>query len=149
MSKHSRLTAIHSGMKHRCYNPKCREYKHYGGRGITVCAEWLDSERINVAWHENPTRGFYAFKQWALANGYRDDLSLDRIDNNKGYSPDNCRWATTKTQNNNRRNNLLIAYKGITKTLSVWCSDLGLNYNKMFQRISLLHWSVEEAFEST
>ena len=85
----TRLYRIWCGMKCRCYNKNRSRYADYGGRGITVCDEWRES--------------FPAFRDWALSNGYADDLSIDRVNDDAGYSPENCRWATVVEQNNNRR----------------------------------------------
>lgn len=149
MSKHSRLTTIHSGIKRRCYNPNCRNFENYGGRGITVCDEWLNNEKISYGKHSHyVTKGFSAFKKWALSNGYKEGLSIDRIDNNQGYFPSNCHWVDSKIQNNNRRNNILITYKGKEQTLKQRCIELNLNYNKIFQRIHKLHWSTERALSN-
>ena len=112
----TRLYRIWSGMKSRT-NPATtlKIGKHYAGRGIVVCQEWAES--------------FEAFRDWALANGYRDDLTIDREENDGPYSPDNCRWVTQKVQANNKRTNIYITRNGVTKTLKQWCEDLGLNYD--------------------
>lgn len=90
-------------MKSRCYNPKSCNYKHYGARGISVCNEWLGIE------------GFRNFKKWSLENGFDKSLSLDRIDNNGNYSPDNCRWTNRSIQAINMRHKNTSGYIGISK----------------------------------
>ena len=148
MDRHTRLNCIFSAMKERCYNPKCKAYKDYGARGIHICEEWLDSERsvIEGTKIHNTTKGFVSFRKWALENGYNDTLTIDRIDVNGNYTPENCRWITMREQQNNTRKNLIITYKGKTQTLSMWCEELGLNYYRTRNRIFLSHWTIEKAF---
>ncbi|MBP5460721.1 MAG: hypothetical protein J6Y20_01155 [Lachnospiraceae bacterium] len=117
---HTRPYEIWQGIKGRCYNKNDARYSRYGGRGITVCEEWR--------------KDFSAFYEWALANGYRDDLTIDRIDNNKGYSPDNCRWADQETQSRNRASNVKIRIGNATRTLVEWCEIFDLNYKTVYAR---------------
>ena len=142
---HSRLYRIFWGMKNRCYNQNRKDFKDYGGRGITVSDEWLDREIIPGSYHT--TKGWLAFKNWALSNGYNDKMTIDRIDVDKGYSPENCRWVTMKVQSNNARSNRLIKYKGKTQTLMMWCEELGLHYERVWFRLYKKNWPVEKAFE--
>lgn len=106
----TRRYRIWKGIKQRCLSPSYKQYPDYGGRGIGVCKDWAES--------------FVAFFDWSEASGYGDDLEVDRIDNSKGYSPDNCRWATPKTNANNRRNNHNVTAFGETKTITAWTEDV-------------------------
>ena len=128
--KGTRLYRIWEQMKARCNNQTTKQYKDYGGRGITVCAEWANN--------------FEAFRDWALANGYRDDLTLDRKENDGPYSPDNCRWATRKDQQNNKRNNHMITFKGETRTLTQWAELTGIPRTTLWDRL-VRGWSIERA----
>lgn len=128
---HTRLYTIWKGMRHRCYSKSRREYPSYGGRGIMVCPEWRDD--------------FLAFRDWAMANGYDDTLSIDRIDNDGNYEPANCRWADTKQQNNNRRSNRPITYSGQTMTITEWSEQTGIPFHVLSQRLGRMGWSVEKA----
>ncbi len=126
----TRLYKIRAKMIRRCFCKDDQAYPRYGGRGITMCDEWRDSVE--------------AFAEWAYANGYRDDLSIDRIDNNGNYSPQNCRWATSEEQANNTRRNKVYTFNGETKNLKHWCNELGLKYSTVHMRL-LRGWSFEEA----
>lgn len=126
---HTRLYKIYYNMKTRCYNKNATRYDDWGGRGINVCNEWLND--------------FMEFYEWATNNGYKDGLMIDRIDNNKGYRPDNCRWITNKEQSNNRRNNILLTYNHVTKTAKEWANDLGINYYTIIGRYHR-NWSDKE-----
>lgn len=127
----SRLYYSWRHMKERCYNPSCHDYRHWGGRGITVCDAWKND--------------FLAFKEWALANGYEEGLTIDRIDNDGNYEPSNCRWATRAEQSNNRRCLHYLTYEGETKTISEWSRITGINTTTIYMRINTYGWSVEKA----
>ncbi len=128
-----RIYRIWTGIKTRCNNPNDVTYKRYGGRGIKVCDEWLNN--------------FQAFYDWAMANGYSDDLTIDRINTNGNYEPSNCRWSTQKEQQNNKRNNRLITYNGQTKTIMQWSQEIGIKHATLLRRIDK-GWSVERALNT-
>ena len=121
----SRLYCIWSSMKSRCLNINEKSYKRYGGRGIKICDDWL-----------NKDTGFMNFYNWAIKNGYADNLTIDRIDNNKGYSPDNCRWVSVRAQNNNRCSNHYIIFNGESHSISDWSRILGLNERAIRSRLN-------------
>lgn len=120
-------------MIYRCEDPKHSAYKRYGGRGITVCEEWHD---------------FETFKKWVDETKPNGNATVDRIDNNQGYSPDNCRWADMSTQANNRRSNRAISYNGETHNLMEWSKILGFNYKRVHNRMNKLGWSFEKSIET-
>lgn len=128
----SALYKTYYNMKNRCYNPRYYLFQHYGGKGVTVCDEWLGDD------------GFSAFAAWANANGYKRGLSIDRIDNSKGYCPDNCRWSNMVTQQNNRTNNRLITVNGETHTMAEWARISGMHYCTIQKRLAS-GWSNEDA----
>lgn len=117
----TRLYTIWSAMKRRCLNAKVSEYRWYGGRGIRVCQEW---------------NSFENFKMWAVNSGYRHNLTLDRKDTNKDYTPSNCRWIPLKEQAANRRNNILVEYKNEEVTLAQLARITGESDKKLYQRYS-------------
>lgn len=129
--RNTRLYRIWANMKTRCYNQKDPHYKNWGARGIRVCDEWRED--------------FSAFYSWAMSNGYAEDLSIDRIDNDKGYSPENCRWATSEEQKENKQSPVRkISYGGETLTISEWTSRLGLGKETIRERLKK-GWTEEEA----
>jgi hypothetical protein len=117
-------------MRKRCEKENAVNYHRYGGDGISVCAEWKTYE---------------SFSAWAHTNGYSEELTLDRIDGTKGYSPDNCRWATYREQALNTKSNHRITYNGEELTLSEWADRLGIPRSTLCSRLKQYGWSVERA----
>lgn len=125
----TRLYRIWRNMKSRCHCPSAAKYHNYGGKGIDVCNEWID---------------FTGFRAWAMGNGYSDELTLDRIDGNGDYCPDNCRWATFKEQNNNTAQNHILHHDGFSGTIAQWAERIGLPYKVLSERIRR-GWATERA----
>ena len=117
----TRLYEIWTDMKQRCLNPNQKTYKYYGGRGITICEEWLDD--------------FMNFYDWAMENGYQDKLTIDRIDVNGKYEPNNCRWVTMETQLRNTRRNHFIEINGERHTIAEWARIYEINPQTINSRI--------------
>lgn len=117
----SRLYNIYSGMLARCFRKNHHAYKNYGGRGITVCDEWKDD--------------FIVFFKWAMDNGYKNNLTIDRIDNNGNYEPDNCRWISKAEQTRNSRKNVYLTYNGVTKTISEWSKQFNIPLTTFRRRV--------------
>lgn len=116
-------------MINRCYNPHDIRYPLYGERGIKICDEWSTFEK---------------FFQWAIQSGYADDLSIDRINVDGDYCPENCRWATNKEQAMNRRSTIMLEYNGKKQSITEWAEELNMPYKKLHKRI-YSGWDVERA----
>lgn len=129
--KRTRLYNIWSGMIRRCENPQEPAYPNYGGRGIRICDGWRAS--------------FVAFRDWALANDYAPNLTIDRRDNDKGYNPDNCRWATYAQQARNYRRNRPVEYQGRTVLVCDLAIESGLPQDILKNRIFRYGWPIEQA----
>ena len=126
----SKLYSIWVNMRNRCFNQENKSFAYYGGRGISVCDEWNE---------------FLNFEKWAIQNGFEENLTLDRIDVNGNYEPENCRWISQKEQMRNTRANHLLTYNGYTKTMADWAEITGIPYSTLKQRINKYNYSVEKA----
>lgn len=129
---HARIYHTWQGMHQRCNNSKLIGYKNYGGRGICVCKEWSE---------------FIPFYNWAMKNGYNEALTIDRIDNSKGYSPFNCKFSTVKEQSNNRRSNVWYEYKGEKKSMTQWSDIYGMPYHRLLCRLRN-GWTIEKSLNT-
>jgi hypothetical protein len=127
----TKLYYVYSGMKQRCNNKNSHAYKNYGGRGIKICDEWTD---------------FTVFQDWAIKNGYKENagLSIDRIDVNGNYCPENCRWTTIDTQSNNKRSNKYFEMNGECYSIAEWVKKLGGSSSLIHARLRR-GWSIEQA----
>lgn len=128
--KNTRLYRIWSGMKNRCKDHNNPSFIRYGGKGVTICKEWED---------------FIVFYDWSMNNGYSDNLSIDRIDVNGNYEPQNCRWATPKEQSDNKGCNIIIELNGKKQDLQQWCDELGFKRSTINTRVRMCGWSYEKA----
>ena len=130
--KGTRLYRIWLNIKNRCSNPKSDRFKDYGGRGINVCEEWK--------------KDFKSFHDWSISNGYDDDLTIDRIDNDGNYEPSNCRWVTAMEQANNSRKCHVIEFNGESHNMTEWSKILGIPRYVLSNRINTYGWDIERAF---
>lgn len=127
--KKSRLYHIWEDMKNRCLNTKNKRYHNYGGKGVIIFPSWME---------------YLPFHNWAINNGYESHLTIDRVDVDGNYEPSNCRWATQKTQANNRSNNIVIEFKGQKLTRQQWSDKLGFKKHVLKNRIKR-GWTIERA----
>jgi len=125
----TKLNAVWQAMKQRCFNENNANYIFYGGRGIKVCNEWKNS--------------FIEFYNWAIENGYKEGLSIDRINVNGNYEPDNCQWVKMKIQTRNKRDNVFVEFNGENLCIQDWANRLGINHTTLTKRLK--KWSVEKS----
>lgn len=124
------LYKVWEGIIARCENPNAPGYHNYGGRGIVICKDWHDAEK---------------FIGWAVLNGWRKGLTINRIDNNGNYEPDNCEFTTMEVQARNKRTNHLITFNGKTQCLTDWAIELNMSYLTLSKRINTMGWPIERA----
>lgn len=127
--RNTRIYSIWRAMRQRCFDTNCKNYPKYGEKGITVCEEWAND--------------FCAFNNWSMANGYSDNLTIDRIDVHGNYEPSNCRWVTQKAQQNNRSNNRIIELNGVCHTLGEWSEITGIKSATIWARLKA-GWTIEK-----
>ncbi len=127
----TRLYRIWRGMLSRCYTKSATEYDRYGGRGISVCDDWRYD--------------YCSFMDWAMSNGYSDDLTIDRINNDSDYSPDNCRWVPFEKQLLNKSNNRLLSFNGQIKTITEWANEYNIDRRLLGSRIDRYGWPIDKA----
>ena len=129
--KHTKLYKIWCSIKQRCYNKNNTHYRYYGGRGIGLCLEWENN--------------FAEFRSWAYKNGYEDGLSIERIDVNSGYEPNNCKWIPISEQCNNKQNSKRFQIEGETLSLKQISEKYKINYDTLYYRVCKLYWNIDEA----
>ena len=130
--KSERLYSRWNVMRRRCYDKNFIVYRYYGGRGIRVCEEWRKT--------------YLPFQEWALSHGWREDLTLDRIDTDGDYSPDNCRWITIDEQQRNRgRFNIKVTVGGVTRLICDWADYIGVKRSSITSRVTRYGWSKLDA----
>ena len=129
--KKHKLYRVYWAMKDRCYHTTCKAYKYYGGKGVKIYQEWLDN-------YEN-------FYNWCMNNGYKNGLTIDRIDVNGNYEPNNCRFITQKEQVNNTTRNRIFTFNGESLNIAQWAEKLDININTLYARLVTNKWSVERA----
>lgn len=128
--RNTKLYSVWANIKNRCYNPSSKSYPSYGGRGIKVCDDWLDSSK---------------FIEWAMSSGYSEGSTIERIDVNGNYEPGNCTWIPRAEQARNKTNSFLITIDGESKCLHQWCDETGMDYQLVYHRIKQLGWKPEKA----